>query len=138
MRKCVLGIDTSNYTTSVAIIDENLQLVASLKFPLVVKEGERGLRQSDALFAHTKNLPLAFAEVKKILVAEDLCLSAIGVSNRPRNQIGSYMPCFLAGVSAATAAEWGFWSISCIRWYYRIGESAPNRNRILCRNCWWI
>lgn len=104
MRKCVLGIDTSNYTTSVAIIDENLQLVASLKFPLAVKEGERGLRQSDALFAHTKNLPLAFAEIEKILVAEDLCLSAIGVSNRPRNQIGSYMPCFLAGVSAATAA----------------------------------
>ena len=101
MRKCVLGIDTSNYTTSVAIIDENLQLVASLKFPLVVKEGERGLRQSDALFAHTKNLPLAFAEVEKILVAEDLCLSAIGVSNRPRNQIGSYMPCFLAGQASA-------------------------------------
>ena len=105
MKKCVVGVDTSNYTTSLAIVDEDLRLVASIKYPLTVKEGERGLRQSDALFAHTKNLPLAFEQLKKIVAEEDLSIVAFGVSSRPRNQEGSYMPCFLAGVSATTAAS---------------------------------
>ena len=95
----LLGIDTSNYTTSVAILDESGELVANLKRPLPVKEGERGLRQSDALFHHTVNLPYLMEEVGKITVGRRLI--AIGVSDKPRNVNGSYMPCFLAGVAAA-------------------------------------
>lgn len=99
---CFLGVDTSNYTTSLAVVDDRLTVLANLKYPLPVKEGERGLRQSDALFAHTKQLPGAFAELRSLL-AEYQPL-AVGVSERPRNRDGSYMPCFLAGVSAAEAA----------------------------------
>ncbi len=66
---------------------------------LEVRPGERGLRQSDALFQHTRNLPLLFDKLPPMDEA-----TAVGVSTRPRNVEGSYMPCFLAGISAATAA----------------------------------
>ena len=56
-KKCVVAFDTSNYTTSIALCDIDGRVVANLKAPLPVKSGERGLRQSDAVFAHTKNLP---------------------------------------------------------------------------------
>ena len=51
----VLGFDTSNYTTSIAVCNENGDVLANLKRLLPVGEGERGLRQSDAVFAHIKN-----------------------------------------------------------------------------------
>lgn len=102
-KKLILGIDTSNYTTSVAIMTENGDLLANIKRPLTVKEGERGLRQSDAVFSHTKNLPSAFDEAKSII--SDNNVVAIGVSEKPRNVDGSYMPCFLSGVAAAYAAS---------------------------------
>ena len=101
--KVILGIDTSNYTTSVALISLEGKLIANLKRPLRVKSGERGLRQSDALFLHTVNLPELMAEVKEIL--QESVPVGIGVSERPRNVEGSYMPCFLAGLSAAEAAS---------------------------------
>ena len=97
--KCFLGIDTSNYTTSLAAVDEN-GVLFNLKAPLPVKEGECGLRQSDALFAHTKNLPTLFERARPLLA--DKQVLAVGVSEKPRNAEGSYMPCFLAGVSAAS------------------------------------
>ena len=97
--KVILGIDTSNYTTSVALIDINGNVIANLKSPLRVKEGERGLRQSDALFSHTVNMPSLMREVRRILNGSSPV--AVGVSSRPRNIEGSYMPCFLAGVCAA-------------------------------------
>lgn len=105
--RCYLGIDTSNYTTSLALADEQGRVIANLKQPLPVKEGERGLRQSDALFAHTKNLPLLMAQLQSLLhdAAHPLQLCGVGYSARPRSVEGSYMPCFLAGVStAATVA----------------------------------
>ncbi len=95
----VIGIDTSNYTTSLAIITLDGELVANVKRPLKVKEGERGLRQSDAVFAHVKNIPDAMLEIREILGGKRPL--ALGVSEKPRNQDGSYMPCFLSGVSAA-------------------------------------
>jgi N6-L-threonylcarbamoyladenine synthase len=101
--KVILGIDTSNYTTSVAIISLDGKLIANLKRPLQVKAGERGLRQSDALFMHTVNLPFLMSEAKDILQGRTPV--AIGVSERPRNVLGSYMPCFLAGVSCAEASR---------------------------------
>jgi N6-L-threonylcarbamoyladenine synthase len=89
-RQIVIGIDTSNYTTSVALMYSDGELIANIKRPLPVKEGERGLRQSDAVFAHIKNLPSAMAEAREYLSGR--AISAVGVSSRPRNIDGSYLP----------------------------------------------
>lgn len=97
-----LGIDTSNYTTSLAVADQSGHVLINRKQLLTVKQGECGLRQSDALFAHTKALPSLFSEINDILNEGSIC--GVGVSEKPRNVEGSYMPCFLAGVSAASAA----------------------------------
>ena len=96
---CFVGIDTSNYTTSVAVASFDGEIIANLKLPLPVKEGERGLRQSDALFAHTKNMPSLMEKLAEIL--KDYTPLAVGCSAKPRDAEGSYMPCFLAGVAAA-------------------------------------
>lgn len=101
MRDCFVGFDTSNYTTSVALCDREGRVVANLKAPLPVKDGERGLRQSDALFAHTRNLPALTDRLGEILREGDLRPAAVGVSAKPRDVEGSYMPCFLAGLAAA-------------------------------------
>ena len=58
-----LGFDTSNYTTSVALFDG--KNVFQSKKLLKVKSGERGLRQSDAVFQHTVNMPEILAELEK-------------------------------------------------------------------------
>ena len=97
--KVVLGIDTSNYTTSIAIISIEDKLIANLKQLLLVKAGERGLRQSDAVFAHTVNIPKLMQQAKEYLADREII--AIGVSEKPRNQEGSYMPCFLSGLAVA-------------------------------------
>lgn len=94
-----LGIDTSNYTTSLGLVDASGEILACIKRPLPVKAGECGLRQSDAVFAHVKNLPSAMEELAPCLRGRTL--RAVGVSERPRNREGSYMPCFLVGVAAA-------------------------------------
>lgn len=97
--KVVIGIDTSNYTTSIAVMTVEGELLANVKKLLPVKEGECGLRQSDAVFAHIKNIPLVLEEAKPYLSSRTVC--ALGVSSRPRNVEGSYMPCFLTGVALA-------------------------------------
>ena len=66
-KACYIGIDTSNYTTSVAVANEQGQIIANLKAPLPVKAGERGLRQSEAVFSHVKNLPSLMDELEEIL-----------------------------------------------------------------------
>ena len=98
-RKIVLGIDTSNYTTSVALMYSDGELIANIKRPLPVRAGERGLRQSEAVFAHIKNIPSAMNEAREYLSGKNP--DAVGVSTRPRNVEGSYMPCFLTGVAVA-------------------------------------
>ncbi len=102
-RKLFIGIDTSNYTTSVAVSDEDGRVLANIKRMLPVVEGERGLRQSDAVFHHTKNLPLCMDELKATLENLDFEyeIAAIGVSAYPRDNEGSYMPCFLCGIASA-------------------------------------
>ncbi len=97
--KVILGIDTSNYTTSVALLGLDGRLIANLKRPLPVKPGERGLRQSDAVFAHTVNFPDIMKEAREYL--DEKQIVAIGVSATPRNHECSYMPCFLTGVACA-------------------------------------
>ena len=101
MSTYTLGIDTSNYATSLAVFDTAGEVVCAKKRFLPVKEGQLGLRQSDALFHHTTALPEMLDELAKEF---DLTkISAVGVSRKPRPVEGSYMPCFLAGVSAAKA-----------------------------------
>lgn len=92
-----LGIDTSNYTTSIAVYDTEKGVVQNLKQLLDVKQGQRGLRQSDAVFSHTVNLP----QLIRQLDADMSLIEAVGVSTRPRDAEGSYMPCFLAGKAVA-------------------------------------
>lgn len=100
-KKAFVGIDTSNYTTSAAVSDAEGRIIANLKAPLPVKEGQCGLRQSDAVFAHIKNLPSIMDELS--LTLEDYEPLAVAVSATPRDVDGSYMPCFLSGVAAAHA-----------------------------------
>lgn len=101
MTDCLIGLDTSNYTTSAAVCTTDGRIVANLKIPLPVKEGECGLRQSDAVFAHIKNLPSLAAQLQREL--KDHRILAVACSVRPRDAEGSYMPCFLAGKAAAAA-----------------------------------
>ena len=104
-----LGIDTSNYTTSVAAIVDDGKYY-NLKMPLLVKENEVGLRQSDAVFAHTKNIHIVFDDLMKKLKNDYgiFNIKAIGVSSKPRPILNSYMPCFLVGRSLAFSLSSAF------------------------------
>lgn len=98
-----LGVDTSNYTTSLCLVKDG-KVIANIRRLLPVKPGTTGLRQSDAVFLHTKALP----ELSKMLFENckdyhPSLLKAVGVSSKPRDADGSYMPCFLAGISYASA-----------------------------------
>ncbi len=91
-----LGIDTSNYTTSVALVDENENMIYNKGILLEVKSGEKGLRQSDALFQHVHHLPLLLQELPRGREIEVICYS-----ERPRPLRDSYMPVFRSGESLA-------------------------------------
>ena len=102
----LLGIDTSNYTTSAALSQpvsgqaSGGVLFRQEKKLLTVREGERGLRQSDAVFQHTVNLPGVLENLFSGLDFEPEIVG-VGYSARPRDLDGSYMPCFLAGEASA-------------------------------------
>lgn len=100
-----LGVDTSNYTTSLAAVSMDGEVLANVKCPLKVAPGGRGLRQSDAVFEHVKNLPLAIQRLRE--ETEIGKIAAIGYSEKPRNAEGAYMPCFLPGVAAAQSMALG-------------------------------
>ncbi|MGP1570080.1 MAG: Kae1-like domain-containing protein [Eubacteriales bacterium] len=131
----VLGIDTSNYTTSVSLIDENGEILADFRKLLVVKKGERGLRQSDAVFQHMINFPqifdemLHFFKIQKHDLKTTLKLKAVAVSEKPRPIEGSYMPCFRAGESFAKILA-GAFSLPLFRFSHQEGhiESALYKN----------
>ena len=100
-----LGIDTSNYATSLGGFDTAGEVVCAKKRFLPVKQGQLGLRQSDALFHHTAALPEMLAQLNTEF--ELTQIQAVGASQRPRPVEGSYMPCFLAGVNAAPSVCFG-------------------------------
>ena len=111
-KEVYLGIDTSCYTTSVALLDRAGSLAGEARRILQVKAGRRGLQQSEMVFQHTRNLPE---------LMEDVCSSSfeiigIGVSTRPRPLEDSYMPAFLVGLglarSLAAVSEIPLWQIS--------------------------
>lgn len=93
-----LGIDTSNYTTSVALIDEDKNIIQRKKL-LPVKQGEIGLRQSDAVFHHTSQLYSLYGDLVKDIDTSKI--KAVGASVKPRPVEGSYMPCFNVGANTA-------------------------------------
>ena len=99
MSKLYLGIDTSNYTTSIAVCNEGGEIIKNIRMMLPVKEGQMGLRQSDAVFLHVKNL----TELKESILDEFPIsdIQGIGVSVSPTTKQGSYMPCFMVGISFA-------------------------------------
>ncbi len=103
MNKHSVGIDTSNYTTSAARYDGE-QVLENRKLLLPVKPGEKGLRQSDAVFHHVKQLPQVLEPILEMGPA-----GVVGVSITPRSEMGSYMPCFLVGKGFACTlgAAWG-------------------------------
>lgn len=119
-KRLFLGIDTSNYTTSLALCEETGRILLNWKKPLPVRPGERGLRQSEAVFLHGKGFVDGAAALREALgaAAETSCpdtkvdggrdgqplLQAVGVSVRPRDKEGSYMPCFLAGQAVGETA----------------------------------
>ena len=129
-QRVYLGIDTSCYTTSVALVDEAGALVGEARQILSVKPGRCGLQQSEMVFQHTRNLPRLMEEavgqvIRSVnancaesaakdekagsangaglagLAAAGYELAAIGVSGYPRPLENSYMPAFLAGLSVA-------------------------------------
>ncbi len=97
----ILGIDTSNYMTSVAVVDEQGVVNSDLRIPIPVPHGERGLRQSEAFFNHIKHLPELVEQV--IGQADSGEFGAVVASVSPRQQPGSYMPVFLSGTAIARA-----------------------------------
>lgn len=97
MDKVVLGIDTSNYRTSLCLVREDGQIVGEAKRLLKVKEGKRGLMQSEAVFQHVMNLP----ELCEQLDVTNRQLAAVCASGKPRPVDGSYMPVFKVGEGLA-------------------------------------
>ena len=93
----VIAFDTSNYTTSIAWFDGITGENCSQLLP--VRQGVLGLRQSDAVFHHTKSLPELSGRLFSHMSADEI--TAVGVSTRPRAVEGSYMPCFMVGYSHA-------------------------------------
>ncbi len=96
----ILGVDTSNYTTSIALIAFDFEsnketVVFDLRKKLEVKKGSLGLRQSEAHFQHCNNFPILFEKIRGHKI------DIVVASTTPRSVEGSYMPVFLAGVSFA-------------------------------------
>ncbi|MBQ3079129.1 MAG: O-sialoglycoprotein endopeptidase [Clostridia bacterium] len=120
MMKCVLGIDTSCYTTSVALAGDGRVLASERKL-LTVENGKRGLRQSDGMFQHTTAIHLLMEKLMK--QTEGIEIAAVCASTRPRDVDGSYMPVFLVGEavgrSIASALQVPFFAASHQRGHVR-------------------
>ena len=102
--KNYLGIDTSNYKTSVAIVDETGALIFEKSKLLAVDKGDKGLRQSLAFFKHSNILPDFFKEAFEKV--DPASIKGIAYSSRPRRVEGSYMPVFLAGENIAKSLSY--------------------------------
>ena len=117
--KLFIGIDTSNYTTSCAVSDLKGNILHNFKILLPVKEGERGLRQSEAVFAHIKNLSYISECIRNNV--GDGEIAAIGYSAFPRDVEGSYMPCFLVGEAIGNMLS-AFFKVPLYRFSHQSGH----------------
>lgn len=99
LNKFVIGIDTSNYKTSVAAVDIEGNLLFERSEFLDVKKGRRGLRQQEAFFVHSRRMPYFIKEMLEEVEVNKI--AGVAVSIAPRAVEGSYMPVFTAGANAA-------------------------------------
>ena len=99
--RVTLGFDTSCYTTSAAAVNEHGEVVAASRMLLPVKQGERGLRQSEAVFAHVRQMPMVMDDLKEQLKGIDHEIVAVCASSSPRDEEDSYMPVFTVGLGHA-------------------------------------
>ena len=95
VKRVVVGLDTSCYTTSAAAVTAEGNVIASCRKLLPVPQGQRGLRQSEAVFTHVRQLPGLIEELSAYLT--DCEIVAVCASRRPRDEEASYMPVFQAG-----------------------------------------
>lgn len=127
-REYYLGIDTSNYKTSMAIVDDEGNILRNVQKLLDVEKGKRGLRQSEALFQHVNNLPkiceLTFADIDDKIVRN---IRAISVSTAPRPVEGSYMPVFNGGASLGESLSHVL-HIPCYRFSHQEGHIEAARH----------
>ena len=96
----VIGFDTSNYRTSVAAVTLDGEILVNHRELLPVSDGERGLRQSDAVFAHIRQLRNCGDELRTAL--HGMRIAAVAASTKPRDGEASYMPVFQAGHTAGS------------------------------------
>lgn len=99
MTRVVVGLDTSCYTTSAAAVTVDGEVIASCRKLLPVPEGKRGLRQSEMVFIHTKQLPERMEELAEQIRGMEI--AAVCASARPRDDEASYMPAFHVGDAQA-------------------------------------
>ncbi|NMB39123.1 MAG: O-sialoglycoprotein endopeptidase [Firmicutes bacterium] len=133
-----LGVDTSNYTTSLAVVDKQAKLTAESRKLLPVEKGKRGFRQSEALFWHVQNLPNAVQEITQLLPGFHHQLRAVAVSVKPRPRADSYMPVFLPGKalaqSLAALLEVPYYDLSHQEnhiWAGLVDAGGPKSNRFI-------
>lgn len=97
----ILSYDTSCYTTSMAAVSNKGKLIISARKMLEVKKGNRGLRQSEAVFKHLQQINLVQGEVFSKIHNTEHSVVAVAASTKPRDQENSYMPVFLVGTRFA-------------------------------------
>lgn len=129
-----LGIDTSNYTTSIAVADNEFRIIADERMPLEVSQGERGLRQSNAFFKHIYNLPVLLEKTFQCI--DSSLVRCVAVSSRPRPLEGSYMPVFMSGQaiskSIASALGTSYFEFSHQEGHIRAGNISNNLSNFIC------
>ncbi len=113
-----LGIDTSNYRTSAAILKGDGEYISRRR--LLDAGKSLGLRQSEALFLHIRDIPEIITDVFSQFNGS---INSVGVSVRPRDAKGSYMPCFLAGAAAAKSAAAAL-GVPCYEFSHQAGHIA--------------
>ncbi|WP_374713519.1 Kae1-like domain-containing protein [Symbiobacterium terraclitae] len=89
-----LGIDTSYYTCSLALVDEAGRLLEDQRRPLAVALGERGVAPQEAVWAHLNALPQL---AEPVLRTHGRAVAAVAASVKPRPVEGSYLPPFRVG-----------------------------------------
>lgn len=98
----VVGFDTSNYRTSVAAVTLSGHILVNYRELLPVPDGERGLRQSDAVFAHIRQLRKCEEELRRMMNTGRIRIAAVAASTKPRDDAESYMPVFQVGHTAGS------------------------------------
>jgi N6-L-threonylcarbamoyladenine synthase len=102
MKRAVIGFDTSNYRTSAAVLTETGEVLLNIRELLPVPKGERGIRQSEAVFAHLRGIQRMLEQLRQAVQQTEII--AVAASVRPRDPEESYMPVFTAGAEAAGTA----------------------------------